>query len=462
MIKNIIKQTIKRENLIDKNDKIIIALSGGPDSVALLHALNSLKDELQIKLYAAHLNHQIRGIEAQKDALYTMKICEELGITCFVSSKDAIKYSKENKLSLEEGARKLRYDMFFELKEKLNANKIAIAHNKDDQSETFLMRVIRGTGLDGLKGIRYKREDGIIRPLLDVDRESIEKYCEDYKLNPRIDKTNLENIYTRNKIRLDLIPYIEEHFNSNLKSNISRLCNMLYEDSNYINTKAKECFDRVKNEDNKMIKFKVDNIKNLDYPIKSRVIRLALKKFIVDLKGIEYIHIDNIIKLLNGEKGQLIDIKKGIKAFLIDDEIIFSKELIKKDIEKLNVYNLPKSGFIKIKELNALLEIKSFEKGEEELKSDKYTKYFDLDKISSKLVLRPRENGDRIKMLNSGTKKIKDLFIDMKIEKEKRELIPIISDDKGILWVVGYKMSDDYKIEDDTKNILKLFFKKLS
>lgn len=461
MIKSIIKQTIKRENLIDRNDKIIIALSGGPDSVALLHALNSLKEELEIKLYAAHLNHQIRGIEAQKDALYTMKICEELGITCFVSSKDAIKYSKENKMSLEEGARKLRYDMFFELKEKLNANKIAIAHNKDDQSETFLMRVIRGSGLDGLKGIRYKRDDGIIRPLLDVDRKSIEKYCGEFELNPRIDKTNLENIYTRNKIRLDLIPYIEEHFNSNLKSNISRLCNMLYEDSNYINKNAKEYFDKIKIEDDSKIKFKINDIKTLDYSIKSRVFRLALKKFIVDLKGIEYIHIENIIKLLNGEKGQLIDIKKGVKAFLIDDEIIFSKEYIKKEVQRLNRYELPKSGFIKIKELNSILEIKTFKKGEEELKSDKYTKYFDLDKISSKLVLRSRENGDRIKMLNSGTKKIKDLFIDMKIEKDKRELIPIISEQKGILWVVGHKMSDDYKIEDNTKNILKLFFKNL-
>ncbi|WXR60637.1 tRNA lysidine(34) synthetase TilS [Peptostreptococcaceae bacterium AGR-M142] len=461
MIKSIIKQTIKRENLIDRNDKIIIALSGGPDSVALLHALNSLKEELEIKLYAAHLNHQIRGIEAQKDALYTMKICEELGITCFVSSKDAIKYSKEHKMSLEEGARKLRYDMFFELKEKLNANKIAIAHNKDDQSETFLMRVIRGSGLDGLKGIRYKRDDGIIRPLLDVDRKSIEKYCGEFELNPRIDKTNLENIYTRNKIRLDLIPYIEEHFNSNLKSNISRLCNMLYEDSNYINKNAKEYFDKIKIEDDSKIKFKINDIKTLDYSIKSRVFRLALQKFIVDLKGIEYIHIENIIKLLNGEKGQLIDIKKGVKAFLIDDEIIFSKEYIKKEVQRLNRYELPKSGFIKIKELNSILEIKTFKKGEEELKSDKYTKYFDLDKISSKLVLRSRENGDRIKMLNSGTKKIKDLFIDMKIEKDKRELIPIISEQKGILWVVGHKMSDDYKIEDNTKNILKLFFKNL-
>lgn len=461
MIKNIIKQTIKRENLIDKNDKIIVALSGGPDSVALLHALNSLKDELQIKLYAAHLNHQIRGIEAQKDALYAMKICEELGIMCFVSSKDAIKYSKENKMSLEEGARKLRYNMFFELKEKLNANKIAIAHNKDDQSETFLMRVIRGTGLDGLKGIRYKRGESIIRPLLDVDRKNIEKYCDEFKLNPRIDKTNLENIYTRNKIRLDLIPYIEENFNSNLKTNISRLCNMLYEDSNYINKNSKEYFDKIKIEDDIKIKFKIDDIKSLDYSIKSRVIRLALQKFIQNLKGVEYIHIENIIKLLDGKRGSLIDIKKGVKAFLIDDEIIFSKEYIKKEIKKLNEYNLPKSGFIKIKELNSILEIKTFKKGEEELKSDQYTKYFDLDKISSRLVLRPRKNGDRIKMLNSGTKKIKDLFIDMKIEKEKRELVPIISDEKGILWVVGYKMSDDYKIEDSTKNILKLFFKNI-
>ena len=196
--------TIKKYNLIEKGDKIVLGLSGGPDSVCLLHLLNRMKDVLDIEVYAAHLNHQIRGMEAQKDALYVSDLCERLGITFFVKSIDVPKYCKENKLSIEEGARKLRYEMFFEIKESLNADKIAIAHNMNDQAETVLMRMMRGTGLQGLKGIDYMRDGVIIRPILDIERADIEAYCEEHKLTPRIDATNLETIYTRNKIRLEL------------------------------------------------------------------------------------------------------------------------------------------------------------------------------------------------------------------------------------------------------------------
>ena len=190
--------TIKKYNLIEKGDKIVLGLSGGPDSVCLLHILNRLREVLDIEVYAAHLNHQIRGLEAQQDALYVSQLCESLGVTFFVKSINVPQYCKDNKLSLEEGARKLRYEMFFEIKESLNANKIAIAHNMNDQAETVLMRMMRGTGLQGLKGIDYIRDGVIIRPILDIERSEIEAYCEEHKLNPRIDSTNLESIYNEN------------------------------------------------------------------------------------------------------------------------------------------------------------------------------------------------------------------------------------------------------------------------
>src|SRR5699024_6346005 len=196
--------TINKYNLIESGDKIVIGISGGPDSVCLLHILNRLKDKLDIELYAAHLNHQIRGIEAQKDALYVSEICKEMGIIYFIKSIDVPKYCEENSLSIEEGARKLRYEMFDEIKQKTRSNKIAIGHNLNDQAETVLMRIMRGTGLQGLRGIEYIRENSIIRPLLDIERKDIEQYCEVHNLNPRIDESNLENIYTRNKIRLEL------------------------------------------------------------------------------------------------------------------------------------------------------------------------------------------------------------------------------------------------------------------
>ena len=152
--------TINKYNLIESGDKIVIGISGGPDSVCLLHILNRLKEKLDIEIYAAHLNHQIRGIEAQKDALYVSNMCDEMGITCFLKSIDVPKYCKDNSLSIEEGARKLRYEMFDEIKQKTKSNKIAVGHNLNDQAETILMRVMRGTGLQGLRGIEYSRENG--------------------------------------------------------------------------------------------------------------------------------------------------------------------------------------------------------------------------------------------------------------------------------------------------------------
>ena len=269
--------TIKKYNLIEKGDKIVLGLSGGPDSVCLLHILNRLREVLDIEVYAAHLNHQIRGLEAQQDALYVSQLCESLGVTFFVKSINVPQYCKDNKLSLEEGARKLRYEMFFEIKESLNANKIAIAHNMNDQAETVLMRMMRGTGLQGLKGIDYIRDGVIIRPILDIERSEIEAYCEEHKLNPRIDSTNLESIYTRNKIRLELIPYMKENFNSNVTESIVRMSNSLKCDNEFIEEEALKHFRNISciNEGN--LEIKIEKFKNLHKSLKSRIIRHGIK-----------------------------------------------------------------------------------------------------------------------------------------------------------------------------------------
>ena len=161
--------TIKKYNLIEKGDKIVLGLSGGPDSVCLLHILNRLREVLGIEVYAAHLNHQNKRIRSTAGCIICFSIMRKFRSTCFVKSINVPQYCKDNKLSLEEGARKLRYEMFFEIKESLNANKIAIAHNMNDQAETVLMRMMRGTGLQGLKGIDYIRDGVIIRPILDIE-----------------------------------------------------------------------------------------------------------------------------------------------------------------------------------------------------------------------------------------------------------------------------------------------------
>ncbi|MCT4508979.1 MAG: tRNA lysidine(34) synthetase TilS [Tepidibacter sp.] len=464
MIINKVRDTIKKYNLVNDGDKIILGVSGGPDSICMLHILNYLKDEFNIKIYAAHLNHKIRGIEAQKDAMYVAKICDIIRVPCFIRAIDVPAYCKEKGVSLEEGARILRYNMFFEIKEKISADKIAIAQNINDQAETVIMRIMRGTGLQGLKGIQYKREDGIIRPLLDIDREDIEKYCEQNNLAPRIDQTNLEEIYTRNKIRLKLIPYMVENFNPNLKESISRMTNLLKDDSDFIMEESNKSFNDICNKiSDNTISLDIDKFINTHKALKNRIIRKCIDFVLGDIKGIEQKHIQDVNNLINSHKNNLrIDLPKGLLVYKKNTSIIFTDEDLVE--EKISYdYIIPKSGYIKIKESNTIVESKILNIDEyQKSKSDKYIKFFDADKIKGNLSIRNRRNGDKIKLLGlGGSKKIKDLFIDLKIPKEERDLIPILSDENGIMWVIGHRMSEDYKIESNTRNVLRISFKAL-
>lgn len=461
MIFEKVLSTINKYELIQKGDKIVVGLSGGPDSVCLLHILSRLKEEWDLEIYAAHLNHQIRGIEAQKDAFYISKLCEDMGITFFIKSINVPEYCEKNGVSIEEGARKLRYEMFYEIKNNTRANKIAIGHNLNDQAETILMRMMRGTGLQGLKGIEYIRDGVIIRPILDIERNDIEEYCKQNKLNPRIDKTNLESIYTRNKIRLELIPYMKDNFNSNIIESIVRMGNSLRSDNDYIETEALTKFKEVSNINVDSVELNLNSYVNLHKSIKVRVLRNAIKHILGDTNFIDQRHIDDIIELENESKvDKVINLPRGIYVYRKKSSIILTnKEIVIEDIEFC--YNIPSNGFIKIKEIGTIIETQviSVDKYKRN-KSDKSYKWFDFNKIKGGIVVRNRRSGDKIK-LSGGSKKIKDLFIDMKIPKEDRYKIPVIADDQGVLSVGDFRNSENYKIDAETKEVLKVSFKKL-
>ena len=464
MIANKVKEAILKNNLIEEKDSVIVGVSGGPDSICLLHILNSIKDEYNIKIYAAHLNHRIRGIESQKDAAYVAKICDDMGITCFIKAIDVVKYCEENRLSVEEGARTLRYNLFFDIKEKVKANKIAVAHNVNDQVETILMRIMRGTGLKGLKGIAHKRSDGIIRPLLDIERRDIEAYCEMHDLKPRIDASNLEDIYTRNKIRLKLLPYMMDNFNPNIVDSICRMTATLSDDSDFIEEESNKYFHQI-------CESRAENIVNIDLEklnfvhmaIKNRIIRKAIGYIMGNIVGIEQKHIEDIKTMIAEDKLESrLDLPKGIMVYKKKNSIIITNEEILYDLINYN-YKLPKSGYIKIKELNYIVESKIIDINEyDKNDKDEFTKFFDSDKIYGNLIVRNRKNGDKIKMLGlGGSKKLKDLFIDLKVPKEDRDKVPILCDDEGIIWVIGHRISEDYKVDNSTKNVLRVQFKTL-
>lgn len=450
-------ETISKYNLINRGETVVVAVSGGPDSICLLHILHKISQNLDIKLYVAHLNHQIRGLDAYLDSLYVMKFCEKLGVTCFIRSIDVPAFCEENKLGIEEGARKLRYEMFDEIKNKVGADKVAIGHNKSDQAETIIMRIMRGTGLQGLRGIEYKREDGVIRPILDLSREEIEKYCEEHNLSPRIDKTNLDDIYSRNKIRLKMIPYMKKEFNDNVVDNIVRMSSNLKVDSDYINEQVENAFSySVKKYEDGVYIF-TEYMDKFHLAIQNRLIFKSIKEILGDIKLIDKKHIEDVLSLVSKDKkGKKINLPRGVFAYRFDDYILLTdKEIKDKDISY--EYEVTPGEAIYIPEIkkrfvSEIVDVKNFDKNN--FKKD--IQYIDLSKIRNNLTLRNKRQGDKIRLLG-GTKKLKELFIGLKIPKENRNLVPVLVNQDEIVSVCGYRINVDYKIGDSTSEILKFY-----
>lgn len=227
-------KTITKYGLIKSGDKLVLAVSGGPDSIFMLDILNKLKQKLNFGIVVVHVNHMIRE-EANSDEEYVKNFCKKIGIECYTKRIDVKEIANNKKIGTEEAGRKVRYEFFEEILNKTKSNKIAVAHNKNDKVETIIMNLLRGTGTLGLKGIEPIREDKYIRPIIEIERYDIENYCKENNLNPRIDKTNFENVYTRNKIRNIVIPYIKKEFNPNIVEGISRLSEIATEEDNYLN-----------------------------------------------------------------------------------------------------------------------------------------------------------------------------------------------------------------------------------
>ena len=325
-MKQKVLETIKKYNLIEDGDKIVVGVSGGPDSISLLDILNEFKKNkiLNIQIIAAHVNHQIRE-EADEDEDYVRKYCEKNKIKFYVKRIDVIKYANNNKIGLEEAGRNLRYEFFDEIMQKENANKIAIAHNKNDKVETIIMNIIRGTGISGLKGIEPIREEKYIRPLLECNRDEIEEYCRQNNLNPRIDKTNFENDCTRNKIRNIVLPYIKKEFNYNIIETMNRLSEVATETENYLNKETSKKYNQIKIEEKKdFITLNLKEFNELDSLLRKRLLIYTIAKVLGNTQNIEKINIEDIIKLCERNIGnKYLKPNKNIKILVNKGKIFF-------------------------------------------------------------------------------------------------------------------------------------------
>lgn len=325
MLKEEVLKTIETYNLIEKNDIIVIGVSGGPDSICLLHVLYGLKEKLGIEIVVAHVNHMLRDV-ADLETEYVQKFCKKLGIECYVKKADILEISKTQKKGTEEVGRQVRYDFFDEVAKKTNSNKIATAHNSNDRAETVILNILRGSGLSGLKGIEPIRDNKYIRPLINTDRQDIENYCNDNKLEPKYDKTNNENIYTRNKVRNTVIPYIKKEFNPNIIKTINRLSSLATEENEYLQAITKQEFENLLIEKTENIILDLHKFNSLNLVIKRRLILYTINEVLHTTNGIEKVNIDDIIKLCKNNIGNkyLMPIKE-IKVYVKKGKIYFIK-----------------------------------------------------------------------------------------------------------------------------------------
>lgn len=456
MIKKVLK-TIEDNKMFDKGDKVIVAVSGGPDSTCLLKVLYDLRENLGIYISVAHLNHCLRGKEADKDEEYVKQFCCKLNIDFYSKKVDVNSLAKKRGISSEMAGRSARYEFFQEIREQIQGSKIAIAHNANDQAETILMRIMRGTGLTGLMGISPVRDRIYVRPLIKVTRDEIEEYCIKNELNPKIDATNFESIYGRNKVRLEIIPYIKEKFNTDIVMTLNRLSDTLRVDNEYLESISLEKYKLYCKEKEKKVTINKEAFSQPE-AILTRIIRLSISYVNESTYNFEKKHIFDIIDIQKYHStGTVLSLPSGIEAYnnYGNIDLYSSKELTSKDITEYEL-EIGKTNAIVNDKIKVTFRILNSDEAIN-LKKNKFIKYFSYDNMKGKITLRYRRDGDRFNPIGmSGTKKIKDIFMDMKIEKELRDKIPLICFDSEIAWITGYMVSDKYKVKEDTKTILEI------
>ena len=318
---NTVFNTIKKYKMLQNNDKIVVGISGGADSVCLIFLLTELKKIFNIKIYACHINHGIRGHEADKDEEYVKEICDNLKIELNTYHFEIKKEAARLGLTEEETGRKIRYECFNKTLLKYNANKIAVAHNKNDNAETILFNIMRGSGTVGLSGIAPIREN-IIRPLIQTERKEIEDYLIKKNIKYKTDSTNKMDIYTRNKIRIHMIPWIEENINPNIISALSQSADIIRQENSYIDSQAQIAFKSCVNDINKdKIIISVSKLNTFDEIIKKRVIRIAFLTFKQGLYNISYKHTISVLNLTKAETGNIVYLPRQIYAKKIYDFI---------------------------------------------------------------------------------------------------------------------------------------------
>ncbi|MDI6744597.1 MAG: tRNA lysidine(34) synthetase TilS [Thermodesulfovibrionales bacterium] len=457
-----VNTAIKKYSMLAEKDRVLIGLSGGPDSVCLLHALNKLKDEHKLALYAIYIDHGLRPDEIPSEIEFCKKLCENLGVPFITKSVDVKSYAREYGLNKQEAARELRYKIFEDTALEIGANRIALAHNADDQAETFFMRILRGSGQRGLAGIPPVRGK-IIRPLIEIERNEIENFllqnaeCRTPSAEPPflVDSSNLKKDYFRNWLRLAVMPEFKKQ-NPDLVNTISRVCEIIREEDNYLELiVTKTLMKLIPKKTDKVIELFLVPLENMDKVILRRVLRRAIDA-VKGLRGIGFVHIEDIITLVKkGDSGDRIYLPKGIRVIKGYATLIPTSE----QPSQLRTYSLNAPEELALKESGIL--IKSSFADSAEISCDGKSKVMiDAEKIKLPLVVRARKAGDFFYPAGFGKKKkLQDYFVDEKIPRDERDSIPIVISGDDVVWIAGYRADERFKVTDETKKIVMLEIK---
>ncbi len=458
-------QTIEHYGMILPGMRILAGVSGGADSVCLLYALKEYRRRVPFSLKAVHVEHGIRGEESLEDARWVEALCREWEIPCRVVRRSVEQLAKEEKLSLEEAGRKARYDAFEEERLAWQADRTAVAHNRNDQAETVLFRLARGSGLTGLCGIRPV-QGKIIRPLLFLSREEIEGILTERKIGWRTDRTNQETAYTRNRIRLEILPALEEQVNERACEHIASAAFRFQEIWEYLRAQAQkaeqDCVLRKKGKGGEEVLLRLDAFSLQPALIQKELLRRCLEMGTAGLKDVGSVHMEGLRKLAASPCGKQMTLPGGRLALREKEFLRFTNGMEREETAD-GVWNgelsLAQAGEWRIGGKRIRVEYRNGEEIDrtEILKEKKYTKWLACDTIVPNLCLRTRRTGDYFVVNEAGgRKKLKDYLIDQKVPREERDRIWLVTQGSHVLWMVGYRISEAAKVKENTYRVMKI------
>lgn len=465
-VEQMVTDFLGEHGLTGQKKPLLVAVSGGPDSVCLLHVLYSLRKELGLKLHVVHLDHMLRGKESASDAQYVFDLCHKLGVPVTVEQRDVRAHQKQHSLTLEEAAREVRYGFFADVAESIGVRTVTVGHTLDDHVETVLLHIIRGTGTRGLRGLQpvSKRQSSgnfltVIRPLIEVTRAETTAYCRRHRLHPRVDASNLSPEFLRNRVRLELLPLLGS-YNPRIVEALLRTARIAADDVAVLEKAARRQWRRTAQREGNAIVLDKVHLLDAGPGIQRILLRMALDEILGTLKDIEERHVEVILTTLLKPAGKSVSLPYGLRFVTEYDRFVLAREPERTSPFPLldGEYAIAVPGVTKIPGWRVSAEVLASVKN---TGKDHLTAIFDFERLIGKLVVRPRRPGDRFQPLGMDEeKKVGRFMIDAHVPREWRSRIPVVCDEDKVVWVVGYRIDERVKVTGATKRVLQLRFER--